>query len=119
MAVGIIVKKYDHFNTALPNWDTPKGVYVRSKDHYDRLVKQAGMVPCQEGEVTPNRKDYSLSREAKSIIDAAKNSKDKLGNVQLSDRTIDAMKKIGAIGKKIPSYMKLPKKYESIGGFSK
>ena len=98
----IIVKKYEHFNTALPNWDTPKGKYIKSKNHYDSELKKSGMVRSDRfGQVhEPARKDYILSKDARKIIEAAKNSKDKNGNVRLSGRAIEAMKAIGAIKKK-------------------
>jgi hypothetical protein len=117
--VGIIVKNYAHFNTALPNWNTPKGVYVKSKDHYDRLCKESGMVSYDKAKQQaskPTRKEYVLSGSAKEIIEAAKRSKDKKGNVKLSDRTIDAMVKLGAINKKIPSHVNIPSKTK--GGFA-
>lgn len=119
---NIIVKNYNHFNTAFPKWDTPKGVYVKSKDHYDRLMKENNMVTleqAQELNSSKKMKEYKLSNNAKSILDAARMTKDAKGNVKLGDKTIDAMVKIGAIGKKIPSYMKLPKDHYNVGGFSK
>lgn len=113
----IIVKKYEHFNTSLPNWTTPKGVYVKSKDHYDRLCKESGMVPYEKIEYKSNRKEYTLSHKAKEIIKAASQVKDKKGNVKLGDRTIDAMKSIGAI-RKISDWNKhLPSNYQKVGGF--
>lgn len=120
MSVGIIVKSYAHHNKALPNWNTPKGVWVKSKDHYDRLCKEAGMISydkAQEIASGSKRKDYKLSNQAKAIIEAARSAKDSKGNVKLGDRTVEAMVKIGAIGKKVPSYMQLPRAYQSVGGF--
>lgn len=114
----IIVKKYEHINSALPNWNTPRGVYVKNKDHYDRLCKEAGMVAVEDaGEVSQGKlKGYELSAKAKSIISAAQ-AGSRNGKVKLSDKTIDAMKSIGALGKKVPSYMKLPACYDK-GGFT-
>lgn len=117
----IIVKNYSHFNTAFKNWNTPKGVYVKNKDHYDRLMKEQGMITFEEAqERDRNRKlkDYKLSDDAKAILAAARMTKDKKGNVKLGDKTIEAMVKIGAIKKKqyVPSYMKLPAAYTK-GGF--
>lgn len=112
--VEIIVKSYQHFNRALPNWNTPKGVYVKNKDHYDRLVKENNMIShddMQRQAESKKLKDYKFSQEGWEIVKAAKNSKDSRGNVKLSDRTIAAMIKKGAIGKKIPSYMQLPAHY--------
>ena len=111
----IIVKNYQHINSALPNWNTPKGVLVKSKDHYDKLCKEAGMVPYEKNNSGPKLKDYNLSSKAKAIIEAAKNAKDSKGRVKLSDRTVDALKDIGAIGKKIPDYVNIPKSKK--GGF--
>lgn len=117
--VQIIVKNYNHFNKALPNWDTPNGVHVKNKDHYDRLCKENGMISYEQAkdqEKNKVLKSYALSEKGKSIIAAAKQSKDSRGNVKLSDKTIDAMRSIGAVGKKIPNYMQLPSNYGK-GGF--
>ena len=118
---AIIVRNYAHINKAFSGWDTPHGRIVKSKDHYDRLCKEQGMISYEESvEMSKNngKKPYVLSEKGKAIIQAAKNSKDSRGNVKLSDRTIDAMKSIGAINKNIPSYMQLPTAY-SKGGFYK
>lgn len=109
----IIVKNYSHYNSAL-------GTYVKSKDHYDTLMKKGNYIPYEQS-IDENKnngnKPYITSKKALEIIKAAKCSKDKEGNVRLSDRTIDAMVSIGAMGKKIPEYMKLPSNYTK-GGFA-
>ena len=112
----IIVKKYEHFNRSLPNWDTPKGKYIKSQSHYKEELAKSGMKQTDTfGQVMEApRKDYKLSEKAREIINTAKNSKDKRGNVKLSDRTIKAMTEIGAINKKIPDYMGNP---HGKGGF--
>lgn len=122
--VNIIVKQsYNHINSSLPGWDTPKGRYVKNKDHYDRLCKESGMVSFEQAQEIADKarstkiKDYKPSKEALEIIKAAKNSSDKNGNVKLSDRTIEAMIKKKAIGQKIPDYMKLPELNKEKGGF--
>lgn len=118
--VGIVVKNYQHFNKSLPNWNTPQGVLVKSKDHYDRLCKEAGMVSYEKAKEMasgPKTKDYLLSKKAQSIIESARNSKDRNGRVKLSDKTVKAMAEIGAINKRVPSYMELPKAYQLKGGF--
>ncbi len=115
----IIVKNYEHLNKAFGNWDTPQGVYVKNKDHYDRLMKEGGYTSYDESRSQDKGfkgKPYVTSQKALDIIKAAKNSKDKKGRVNLSDRTIDAMREIGAIDKKIPDYMKMPSNTKS-GGF--
>lgn len=115
----IIVKNYEHFNRSLPNWDTPKGVYVKSKDHYDRLCKEAGMVSVDKfGQTGSSRKEYKLSNKAKEIIAAASQIKDKNGKVKLGDRTIEAMKEIGAIKPKADWSKHLPKNLQKVGGFA-
>lgn len=118
--VGIIIKKYDHVSKAFGNWDTPQGRVVKNKDHYDRLMKENNMITFEESqqrEKNQKLKPYVVSKKALDIIHSAKNSKDSKGRVKLSDRTIDAMKEIGAIGKKIPSYMNVPKMKSDMGGF--
>ena len=115
----IIVKNYEHINKALPNWDTPQGKYIKNKDHYDRCMKEAGMVSEDKASSSgPKLKEYEISNKARDIINSAKASKDKNGNIKLSDRTIDAMKSIGALGVKIPDYMNIPKDAKR-GGFYK
>lgn len=116
---NIIVKNYEHINRSMPNWNTPKGVYVKNKDHYDQLMKKNNMITHEEmmrRSENKNIKEYKVSKDTLAIIESAKASKDRRGNVKLSDRAIDAMIKKGAIGKKIPNYMKLPKNIRQ-GGF--
>ena len=99
----IVRQSYKHINSSLPNWDTPTGKYVKNKDHYDRLMKESGMISYEKAKGIangPKTKEYKLSNTAQDIISAAKNSKDSRGNVKLSDRTIDALIKHGAIGNK-------------------
>lgn len=117
--VHVIVKNWEHFNRSFKNWDTPYGVHVKSKDHYDRLMKEQGMVSIDKVKSSEGLKDYKLSAKAKGIIEACKASTDSKGKIKsLGDNTIKAMKEIGAIGKKeVPSYMQLPKHYEN-GSFS-
>lgn len=115
---SIIIKSYEHFNRSLPNWDSPKGKYIKNREHYESEMRKSGMVHVDKAGQTssPRLKDYKLSDKARAIISAASNSKDRHGNVRLGDRTIDALKEIGAIGKKIPSYMNVP---SGKGGFYK
>ena len=96
---NIIIKNYEHFNRSLPNWDSSKGKYIKNKDHYDSEMKKAGMVQVdQAGQVgKPTLKDYKLSDKARAILQTVKQSADSKGRVKLSDRTIQAMKEIGAI----------------------
>lgn len=120
MSLQVIVKSYQHHNRSFSNWDTPHGVYVKNKDHYERLCKEHGMVSYEQAqEMAANKKckEYKVSKESLDIIKSAKLRADSKGNVKLSDRTIDALISKKAIGKKIPEYMKLPSAYDK-GGFS-
>lgn len=115
----IIVKNYAHHNRSLPNWDTPKGKWIKSKDHYDYEMKKAGMVSYEKAKEMATggkRKEYELSQKAKDIIRSAKNNTDRKGNVRLNQRTIEAMKEIGAIAKPKPKNVALPDNFKS-GGF--
>ena len=117
--VGIVIKNYEHFNRSFPNWDTPKGVYIKTKDQYDRLMKENNMISYEEMQRRAehkNLKEYKISEESKAIIQAAKASKDKKGNVKLSDKTIDMLIKKKAIGNKIPDNFNINNK--SGGGFT-
>ena len=124
MSVGIIVKSYEHINRSFSGWDTPNGRHVRSKDHYDRLCKEQGMVSFEKAEELAQRgreakqKPYTISKDSEEIIREARLKADRKGNVKLSDRQIEVLVKRKAIGKKIPDYMKLPSEYSKKGGFA-
>lgn len=111
--VNVIVKKYEHFNHALNK-------YIGSKRQYDYEMKSRGFVSQEEGnrlaEQCPlnRRKPYVISKKALDIIKAAKSSADRKGRVRLGDRTIEAMKEIGAVKKW--DLDRLPKNYLK-GGF--
>lgn len=110
----IIKQSYSHINRSLPDWDTPNGRIVKNKDHYDRLMKENGMVSyeqMQKHAEGKKLKDYELSERGKSLIRSVSGAKDSKGRVKLGDRAIKAMVDMGAIGKKIPDYMKLPDVY--------
>lgn len=107
----VIVKNYTHLNKSFGNWDTPEGKLVKNKDHYDRLMKEGNYTSYDEARDRDKyigNKPYVASQKALDIIKSAKATKDKNGNVKLSGRTLEALREIGAIGKKIPEYMKLP-----------
>lgn len=122
--VYIISKNYEHFNKALPNWDSPKGKYIRTKRQYVEAVKRAGLISYEKAEQLREAKE----REAKnfkpnlscqnreflrSVQDKAKGNK-----VKLTDRQIDYMIKTKAIKDRDSYYNKLPKVYQEKGGFS-
>lgn len=113
MTVGIIVKKYSHYNRAM-------GMFISSKHQYDNECAKRHLIPSDEAHAIAQsarekaHKPYdTISSKAWDIIKAAKNSKNKKGKVKLSDRTIDAMIEIG-----VNFYNKnIPKHYQPEGGF--
>ena len=119
---AIHVKSYAHVNKAFSNWDSPEGKIIRSKDHYDRTMKEQGMVSYEQMQQQASQKklkDYTLSAEGKAIIQSAKASKDKNGKVHLSDRTIEALLKKGAIGNvQMPQRSSSGKVSDEVGGWS-
>ena len=122
MSLNIIVKNYAHINRSFSDWDTPNGKIVRSKDHYERLMAEQGMVSFEQGEEIAEKsrkekiKPYKLTEQSKAIIASARMAADKKGNVKLGDRAIDALIQKKAINKKLPEHMKLPSIYNR-GGF--
>lgn len=119
----IIVKQsFNHINSSFKNWDTPTGVKVKNKDHYDRLMKEQGMVSFDKAQEIADKsrkdklKDYKISKDSMDLIQSIKQGADKKGNVKLGDRAIKALIDKKAIGKKIPDYIKIPNTNNS--GFS-
>jgi len=97
---------------------------IRSKDHYDRVCKERGMVSLEQAHelADQGRKDkikpYEVSKDSEDFIKYANGIKDKNGNLKLGDRAVEALIKKKAIGKVVPEYMKLPSAYQPKGGFS-
>ena len=120
----IVVKKYDHINRSFSGWDTPYGKIVKSKEHYERLKAEQGMVSYEEANEIAEKarkekiKPYKLTKESQDIINSARMAADRKGRVKLGDRAIDALIQKKAIGKVIPGYMKLPSAYSNKGGFN-
>jgi hypothetical protein len=114
----IIVKSYGHINKSFGGWDTPQGRIVKNRDHYDRLMKEQGMVSFEKAQEMADKakeaniKPYVLSKTSQDIINSVRLSADRKGNVKLGDRAIKALIDKKAIGKKIPDYMKLPERYK-------
>ena len=95
MTFGIIVKKYDHYNRAM-------GKRITSKKHYQEEMKKGGYIPydqaCQIAESIEQKRNnpkLELSQKAREIIETAKLTADRKGNVKCGDRMIDAMKDVG------------------------
>lgn len=112
----IIVKNYSHYNRSL-------GIHIKDKDHYDRVCKEGNWVSDEQAKEIAEKarkekiKPYKISEESKSIIEHAKNSKKKNGDIKLSDTAINKLIEKKAINKYIPDYMKLPSAYTK-GGFA-
>lgn len=113
----IIVRHYDHFNRSL-------GKYISSKRQYENELAKGGYIPYEKAQALAKlaeekkNKPYTyaeLSQKAKDILSSAESSKDKKGNVKLSDRTIDAMKDVG-VKFSVPDWC--PKHYSKEGGFN-
>jgi hypothetical protein len=99
--VGIVVKNYEHFNRSLPNWDTPKGKYIRSRAHYEEECKKAGMISyercssiCDEKQKAKDA-PFSVSNETKELMVSVKSRAKKDGTVSLTGREVDYMKSKG------------------------
>ena len=116
---GIIIKNYEHFNRALPNWDSPKGKYIKSKKHYQEEVAKAGLVPFSESESMANKYDrdrarpYDLSKKAREVMDSARQGADKKGKIQWSGRLVEGMKDVGVAF----NHDHCPSHYKNKGGF--
>lgn len=103
----IIIKNWSHYNSAL-------GAYVKSKDHYDSLMKKGGYISYEEQNdrcKNNGKKPLVLSKDGADIIRAAK-LKSNNGKVKLDGRLGEKLISMGAINKKIPSYMELPSGYK-------
>ncbi len=80
MSLTIICKKYDHFNRAL-------GVQIKSKRHYDEVMKRRGFVSQEEGQRLVEKHNSAMvwkpSKDCIDVIKAIKHAADKKGNVVL------------------------------------
>jgi len=89
----IIIRKYEHVNRSFPNWDTPKGKYVKNKKHYEELMKKHNMVPFKEN--NPKEMKWVPSADLKKTLGEFKQMADKKGNIKLGGRAVEKMKKMG------------------------
>lgn len=109
--VGIVVKRYEHFNRAM-------GKYITSRQHYEREMAKGGYIPFAEAEKIASKaraerdKPYKLSEKARAVIESAKQSSDRKGQVKLSGNLIRGMKEVGVNW----DSQWLPKHYQG-GGF--
>jgi hypothetical protein len=113
----IIKQSYAHYNRSL-------GMFIKNKDHYDRVCKEGNYVSYEQCKEIAEKarkekiKPYKISKDTWDIIRVAKNSMKADGKIKLPDAAIDRLIEKKVIGKKIPSYMKLPSHYDK-GGFEK
>ena len=111
MSIGIIVKKYEHYNR-------PMGIHIRSKSHYDYEMKSRGYVSLEEGKRLADKhnteKKWKPSKDCVSVIQAIKGAANKKGNIILGQhpKIVDAMKKKGMSF----DTSKLPKDLPIVGG---
>jgi hypothetical protein len=88
----IIVKDFKpHFNVALDK-------VVTSQRQYNDEMKKGGYIPYEQAKencakIQEERKKYTTSEEARSWMREVKSKSDSAGNVKLSDREIDYLKK--------------------------
>jgi len=122
--VYIICKNWEHHNKALPNWDTPRGKYIRTKRQYINEVKKSGLIPYDEAEQIYEQKRKAakefkpkLLKENRRFLRSIQ-AKANGNKVKLSDRQIDYMIKTKALKDRDSYYNKLPKVYQEKGGFS-
>ena len=103
MSVSIVVKNYEHFNRALPNWNSPKGRYIRSKKQYYNELKRGGLISYEQGEKLAAEKAKvnhkltyeELSPKARGVIQAAYSIKDGKGRIKPGDRLLKAAEEVG------------------------
>jgi hypothetical protein len=104
----IIVKRYEHYNSAL-------GKYIRTKQEYDYEMKTRGFISQEQGNRLAESKKKEMtwvpSKDVVNMLREIKTQKDKDGNFKPSTRMQEGMKKLG-MGKE-PKFM--PKGLE--GGF--
>ena len=123
MSIGIVVKKYEHFNRSLPNWDCAKGKYISSKKQYVEELAKGGFVPYEQGnadaEKANPRKEYKLSDNKMKFLQSVKLMADKKGNIPITDRFVKGLQEHKVLPKNLNSMMdKLPKHYQDKGGFN-
>jgi hypothetical protein len=106
--VGIIVKKYEHFNRSM-------GKYITSRSHYEKEMAEGGYVPFEVAEKMAesykarHEGGYNgISNKAMEVCKAAKSMADKKGNLRIGTRLQKAMENVGVSF----DMSKLPKHYQ-------
>lgn len=110
---NIIVKNYEHWNTSLGNWDSPKGKYISSRAHYEKELAKQGFVSFEKAESikTDSHKPYQgISAKAMEVCKAAKDTADKKGNLRIGTKLQKGMESVGVSF----DMSRLPKHYQDI-----
>lgn len=110
---NIIIKRYEHFNKALPNWDSPHGKYISSRAHYEKELAKGGFVPFEKAEkmkVDTHKPYDGISDKAMKVCLAAKSMADKKGNIRIGSRLQKGMEEVGVSF----DMSKLPKCYQDV-----
>lgn len=98
MTRGIEDHNFRHFNHSM-------GLYIYSKEHYKHEMKKRNMIPYDMAERMaetwdkehPRKQTDKVSPKAMDIIRSLKLTCDKNGNISMGNRTVKALKEIGAI----------------------
>lgn len=93
MAFNIIVKKYEHFNRALPNWNSPQGKYIGSKRQYEEEMARGGFIPFKE--VEPKTSKWIPSADLQKTISEVKSMADRKGNIYPTEKYVRKLKSMG------------------------
>jgi len=113
---NIIVRNYEHFNRALPNWDSPKGKYISSKAQYEKELAKNGFIKFEDAEnikSNPHKPYNGISTKAMEVCTAAKSMADKKGNLKIGTQLQKGMESVGVSF----DMSRLPKHYQDVGGF--
>jgi hypothetical protein len=89
----IIVKNYEHFNRSLPNWDSPKGKYIKNKKQYEEEMAKGGFKPYKE--TSPKESKWIPSEDLKRTLGDFKQMADRKGKIHLGSKAIEKMKSMG------------------------
>lgn len=104
----IVIRKYEHFNKSLPNWDSPKGKYISSKKQYNDELKKNNMIPFEEAQrmIKDKEKKWTPSKDCIDMIKTVYETKNKKNEIVLGrfPKIVDALKKKGMTFK-IPKWI--------------
>ena len=118
---GIIVRNYEHYNTAFKDWKgSAKGRYISSKADYEQALAEEGMITSKQADAeglnkAPKRKEYTITPDTQALIESVKQTKDRKGNVKPSDRAIERLNRKKAEAKFNSQHC--PGHYSTQGGF--